>query len=528
MSITLGQLAAALHLPCQHPDILITHISPDSRQIGPNGLFVAYRGVQVDAHRFIPQAIAAGASAVVGEQPMCDLPTPYLRVSDARQALGLLAAAWEGFPSQRLGVIGITGTDGKTTTSHLIDSIFRAAGLSTGLLTTVNARIGAQKKDTGLHTTTPDALALQHYLRQMADAGSEWAILETTSHGLSQWRVAGTAYDIAVFTNITHEHLDEHGDYESYLRAKARLLEMLQCTPVKPTNIPRAAVLNADDSSFPRLSAYRTPRMVSYGIERGDVRAREIEYSPAGLRFIAEGAGRRLVVTTPLIGRFNVYNSLAAITTAIIAGMDDEAILRGLAQAPAIPGRMERIDRGQDFIAIVDFAHTPFALEAALRTAREMTSGRVIVVFGSAGLRDVAKRRMMGEVAGRLADLAIITAEDPRTEDLASIMEISARACEKAGGTAIQEADRYRAMQRALAEAAPGDVVIICGKGHEQSMCFGEIEYPWDDRLALAHALEVHLGRRADGPPFILPTYEMSEVQSPRSKVQGQLRLNEY
>ena len=510
MSMPLGLLAAALRLPCQYPDVQITHISADSRKIGPGGLFVAYPGVSVDAHRFIPQAVAAGASAVVGEQPMPGLSIPYLRVSDGRRALGLLAAAWQGFPSQRMGVIGVTGTDGKTTTSNLIHSIFSAAGLRTSLLTTVNARIGDDVLETGLHTTTPDALDLQHYLRRMADADSEWAILETTSHGLSQWRVAGVAYDIAVFTNITHEHLDEHGDYEGYLRAKARLIEMLQCGPMKP-DIQRVAVLNADDRSYALLSAYQIPRQVSYGIKRGDVRAQEIEHDSMGLRFIVAGLGRQLRIETPLIGHFNIYNSLAAITTALVTGLEDDAILTGLNRAPAIPGRMERIDRGQDFIAIVDFAHTPFALEAALTTAREMTDGRIIVVFGSAGLRDIEKRKMMGEVAGRLADLSIITAEDPRTENLVDIMATSAEACRQAGGRAIMVADRYLAIRRALFEAQPGDVVIICGKGHEQSMCFGEIEYPWDDRIALAHALDVHLGKRKDAPPFILPTYDSSE-----------------
>lgn len=510
MSMLLGQLAAALRLPCQYPDIPITHISSDSRRIGPGGLFVAYPGVAVDAHRFIPQAVVAGASAVVGEQALPGLPIPYLRVSDGRRALGVLAAAWQGFPAQRLGVIGVTGTDGKTTTSNLIHSILSAAGLRAGLLTTVNARIGDDVQDTGLHTTTPDAPELQRYLRQMVDAGSAWAVLETTSHGLSQWRVAGVSYDIAVVTNITHEHLDEHGDYEGYLRAKARLLELVQCTPAKP-DIPRAAVLNADDRSYSLLSAYQTPRQVSYGIQNGDVRAQDIEHDPAGLHFTVEAEGRRLHIETSLMGQFNVYNSLAAIATAMIAGLSDDAIRQGLAQAPAIPGRMERVDRGQDFIAMVDFAHTPFALTAALQTAREMTDGRVIVVFGSAGLRDTAKRQMMGEAAGKLANLAVITAEDPRTEDLDAIMAASARACEAAGGAAVMETDRYRAIRRALSFAQPGDVVMVCGKGHEQSMCFGEIEYPWDDRVALAHALEVHLGLRDDGPPFTLPTYESSK-----------------
>ncbi|RUA15947.1 MAG: UDP-N-acetylmuramoyl-L-alanyl-D-glutamate--2,6-diaminopimelate ligase [Clostridia bacterium] len=509
MSISLGQLAAALHLPCQRPDIAITHISPDSRRIGPGGLFVAYPGVAVDGHRFIANAVAAGARAVVGERDILDLPVPYLRVTDARRALGILSAAWEDFPARRMGVIGVTGTDGKTTTSILIDSILTAAGIRTSLLTTVNARIGEEILETGLHTTTPDAPDLQRYLRRMADAGSDWAVLETTSHGLSQWRVAGVDYDIAVVTNITHEHLDEHGDYEGYLRAKARLLAMLHCTPAKPGR-PRAVILNADDRSFARLSAYPAPQRLSYGIEQGDVRAEAITHGPAGLHFAVAGAGRRIDIDTPLMGRFNVYNSLAAISVALVLGLDDAAIRAGLLRAPAIPGRMERIDRGQDFIAMVDFAHTPFALGAALSTARQMTGGRVIVVFGSAGLRDREKRMMMGDVAGRLADLAVITAEDPRTEDLEAIMATSARACEAAGGSVMMVADRYGAIQQALNEAQPGDVVMVCGKGHEQSMCFGQTEYPWDDRGALAHALDVHLGLRNDRPPFILPTFESS------------------
>ncbi len=505
-TMSLGRLAAALHLPCQQPDLPITHISADSRAIGLGGLFVAYRGVHVDGHRFIAQAVQAGASAVVGEKAIQDISVPYLRVANGRHALGVLSAAWHGFPSRQLGVIGVTGTDGKTTTSNLIDSILNAAGMNVGLLTTVNARIGRDVYDTGLHTTTPDAIHLQKYLQRMVAAGADWAILETTSHGLSQWRVAGVDYDIAVITNVTHEHLDEHGDYQGYLRAKGRLLDMLRCSPSKP-DYPRCAILNADDQSYASLSAYHVPKQLSYGIDQGDIRASHIVFSPTGLHFDVEGAGRQLHIETPLMGRFNVYNCLAAIAVAVVLNVPDEAIVAGLAQAPAIPGRMERIDRGQDFIALVDFAHTPFALAAALETARQMTDGRVIVVFGSAGLRDVEKRRMMGEVAGRLADLAIITAEDPRTENLEDIMSTSARACEQAGGVALQVPDRYRAIQRALAEAHSGDVVMICGKGHEQSMCFGDVEYPWDDRIALAHALDVYLGRRQDDPPYRLPTY---------------------
>ncbi len=502
----LASLAAALNLPAPQPDLVITQITSDSRQVQPGALFVAYRGIHSDGHRFIPQAIAAGASAIIGEQEL-NLEIPYLRVENGRQALGLLCAAWEGYPSRRLGVIGVTGTDGKTTTSNLIHSILTAAGYEAGLLTTVNARIGAQTLDTGLHTTTPDAPDLQRYLRLMADAGSRWAVLETTSHGLSQWRVAGIDCDIAVVTNVTHEHMDEHGDYDGYVAAKARLLELMAASAPKP-GIARGVVLNADDRSYPRLRPYAAAPLLTYGIEQGDVRAAGVQQSPAGMTFAIGWGGRRTVsVTTPLVGAFNVYNILAAVSAALLLDLDDDAIVAGIQAMTGIPGRMERIDRGQNFTAIVDFAHTPNALEAALRTARTLTAGRAIAVFGSAGLRDVAKRHMMGEVAGRLADLAVVTAEDPRSEDLDAIIAASVQACQQAGGRALAERDRYRAIQLALNLAQAGDLVIVCGKGHEQSMCFGTTEYPWDDRIALRHALDVHLGKAADPPPLLLPTY---------------------
>ncbi|NOX62901.1 MAG: UDP-N-acetylmuramoyl-L-alanyl-D-glutamate--2,6-diaminopimelate ligase [Chloroflexi bacterium] len=507
---TLGQLAQALGLSCSQPDLLIRHITADSRQVRPGALFVAYVGVRVDGHRFIEQALRRGAVAVVGEKAL-QLPTPYLRVRDARRALGLLAAAWEGFPTRRMGVIGVTGTDGKTSTSAFIHSILTAAGRNAGLLTTVHARIGERIVETGLHTTTPDALTLQAALREMVDAGGQWAVVETTSHGLSQWRVAGVDYDLAVVTNVTHEHLDEHGDYAGYLAAKARLLDMTRANRFK-SHLPKMAILNADDISFEPMLAHAPRQMLSYGVRGGDVRAEKIELGAQSVRFVARGLGRRVEVEARMPGRFTVYNALAAIAVAFALNIDDAAIQQGVFAMKGIPGRMERIERGQDFVAIVDFAHTPFALDAALRAARDLTSGRVIAVFGSAGLRDVDKREMMGEVAGRLADLAIITAEDPRTEDLQAIMAAIARACQRVGGQVLLEPDRYRAMRLALTHARPGDVVMVCGKGHEQSMCFGEIEHPWDDRVALAHALDAHLGRTTSPPPFVLPTYEKTRV----------------
>ncbi|NOZ73640.1 MAG: UDP-N-acetylmuramoyl-L-alanyl-D-glutamate--2,6-diaminopimelate ligase [Chloroflexi bacterium] len=505
MQRLLGELAAVLGLPCTQPDIPIKHITADSRQVQAGTLFVAYRGVRVDGHRFIDDAVARGARAVVGEQKL-RLPVPYLQTPDARYALGLLSAAWEGWPSRHLGVIGVTGTDGKTTTCNLIDSILTAGGIPTGLLTTVNARVGRQVRSTGLHTTTPDAPALQRVLREMVEAESRLAVVETTSHGLGQWRVAGIDYDIAVVTNITHEHLDEHGSYAAYRAAKARLLELVAQSPAKP-RVPKAIILNADDPSYGFLQERATETVLSYGIRQGEVRAESIQQSPSGLRFeMCWGERRRLSIETSLLGEFNVYNCLAAGAVGFVLGLGDEVIRQGLGKPRQIPGRMERIERGQPFTAIVDFAHTPYALRAALQTGRGLTEGRVIVVFGSAGRRDVEKRRLMGEVAGKLADLTIVTAEDPRTEDLQEIMGAIAEACRGVGGEVLTEPDRYRALSLALQQAEPGDVVMVCGKGHEQSMCFGEKEYPWDDRIALIHALDVYLGRTQSPPPFRLPT----------------------
>ncbi len=480
-------------------DVEVSGIQADSRRVRPGDLFVAIPGVYVDGHRFIPQALEEGAVAVVGEwepQELPDLPWgsfTYVRVPDARQAWGWLSAAWEGFPSRWMTLIGVTGTDGKTTTSTLIHAILQAAGLNAGLVTTVAARIGAEETDTGLHTTTPDPPDLQHYLARMVGAGATHAVLEVTSHGLAQHRVAGCDFDVAVVTNVTHEHLDFHGTFEAYLEAKARLFDGLSTSFRKP-GVPKVAVLNRDDVSFPRLREVPADRQVTYSVgAEADVTARDISYGPDYTRLVLSLPRGEVAVETPLVGAYNVANILAAAAAAVGLGLPPEAVAAGVAAVRGVPGRMERVDEGQDFLAVVDFAHTPNALAQALRTARGMTNGRVIVVFGCAGLRDREKRPAMGRIAAELADVVVLTAEDPRTENLDEIIAASAAAAAEAGKREgvdlFRVPDRGEAILTACRMARPGDLVIACGKGHEQSMCFGTVEYPWDDREAMRRAL---------------------------------------
>ncbi len=408
----------------------------------------------------------------------------------------MLCAAWHVFPARRLVMIGVTGTDGKTTTVNLIHSILTAAGVNAGMISTVNALIGGQAYDTGLHTTTPDAPDVQKYLAQMVAAGQTHCILETTSHGLAQHRVDACEFDIGVVTNITHEHLDFHGSFEAYRAAKARLFEMVAASARK--GIPKTCVLNADDSSYEFLRQIRADRELSYGIATcALVSAHDMACKPDSTRLQAITPVGPIRLQTALVGQFNILNVLAAVSVGLALNVPVEAIQRGVAALRGVPGRLERIDEGQDFLAIVDFAHTPNALEKALETARQMTGGQVIVVFGAAGLRDVQKRGLMGRVAGRLADKIVITAEDPRTESLDDIMAAIAAGVQAEGRREGVDfwriGDRAEAIRFAVRLAQPGDVVMACGKGHEQSMCFGVTEYPWDDRRAMRDALQAIL-----------------------------------
>ena len=372
-------------------------------------------------------------------------------------------------------------------------------------------QIGDETVDTGFHVTTPEATEIQEYLARMVAAGLTHVVLETTSHGLAQHRVTGCEYDIAVVTNITHEHLDFHGSYEGYLAAKARLFQMLEDTVEKPQGNPRLAVVNADDRSYQPLKAIIKTRSVSYSVKGlGDINAVEIHHSPLGLHFIAKGKGITQLIDCNIPGTFNVSNCLAAFAAAVEGlGIDPRIAARGIKALAGVPGRMEIIDLGQNFTAIVDFAHTPNALQVAIETAREMTKGKVITVFGSAGLRDREKRKLMADVSVRMADYSVLTAEDPRTESLDDILAEMAGAATRAGGVEggnfFRVPDRGDAIRKGLALANPGDLVIACGKGHEQSMCFGTVEYDWDDRIAMWAALAELLMHKGPEMP-VLPT----------------------
>ena len=486
--------------------IEITKITADSRQVEPGTLFVAYAGVKLDGHRFISDAVTKGAAAIIGEDSKLlrnsSQPEPYfppmISVPNGREALAYLSAAWHNFPARRLRTVGITGTDGKTTTTNFLYHILRAANSKVGMINTVNAVIGDEVLETGLHTTTPDAPDVQRFLAQMVEAGTEICLLEVTSHGLAHHRVTACDFDVAIVTNITHEHLDLHGSVDEYRATKARLFESLATATDK--GLPKAAVLNCDDWSFSylkqKLAATET-RWCGYTLTdhpEASLWARNIVCRPDKTSFTIFGSDYEFEAETTLVGEYNVNNCLAAATAAIkLLGTSPEAVKQGIAALPGIPGRMERIDEGQPFLAIVDFAHTPNALQSSLKVARALTSGRVIAVFGCAGLRDVEKRAIMGHIAAELADVTLITAEDPRTESLDTIIAETAQAMLADGAIEGQSferiPDRGQAIFRAVQLARPGDVVIALGKGHEQSMCFGEIEYPWDDRQAMRSAL---------------------------------------
>ena len=475
-------------------DILISApVVESSLDVEQGGVFVARKGLLTDGHQYIDKAIQAGASVIVGEIKRDDLPIPYVQVKDAQAVLGLLAAAYHDFPSRKLIVIGVTGTDGKTTTSHILHSILKQAeGIRAGFISTISADFGDEVADTGFHVTTPSAPQVQAYLARMVEAGLTHCILEMTSHGLAQGRLNGVDIDVAVITNVMHEHLDFHGSWENYRDAKAIMFRKLETTFPKG-NQAKISVLNVDDKSFNYFSKIPADKILTYGVQNdANYRATDIQYHPDRTSFVVQDT----LIKMQLVGEFNISNALAGISVARELDIDWDAIQRGIASIDVISGRMERIDEGQDFVAIVDFAHTPNALKRVLEAGRTMLpeGRRLICVFGSAGLRDVEKRRMMAETSAQLADLTVLTAEDPRTESLDDILEMMAQGCIAQGGiegkTFIRVSDRGEAIYQACQMAQAGDIVMACGKGHEQSMCFGTLEHLWDDREAMRSALQ--------------------------------------
>jgi UDP-N-acetylmuramoyl-L-alanyl-D-glutamate--2,6-diaminopimelate ligase len=476
-----------------HAEGEITAITYNSAEVQPGACFVAIRGKWRDGHAYIGDALRAGALLIVGDDPArADLPPDrvYAQVEDSRRELATLAAAFAGNPSQRMAVVGVTGTDGKTSVTNLIEAILEAGGLRTGLMSTVDFKIAGERTQNNTRFTTLEAPEVQELLARMVGAGTQAAMLETTSSGLALYRVWRIAYDVAVVTNITSEHLELHGTREAYWRAKAMLCEAVDPDASKSglPKVPKACVLNADDRSYSYLRGFCRAPIVSYGMSaEADVRAEEVELRADGSRFAVRlPDGARFMVETPLVAAYNVSNCLAAIAAGHLFGVAPDRMAAALASFPAVPGRMERIEMGQPFSVVVDYAHTADSLEKVLGVLRPLTTGRLIAVFGSAGDRDRVKRPAMGAVAGRLADYAVITDEDPRTEDAMSILREIAAGAEAEGA---REGARYRCVVgrregigAAFATAKPGDTVLLAGKGHEQSIIIGETKLPWDDR----------------------------------------------
>jgi UDP-N-acetylmuramoyl-L-alanyl-D-glutamate--2,6-diaminopimelate ligase len=485
------------------PAIEVAGIAYDSRQVKPGYLFVAMPrvpeekapGDHRDGHDFVAAAAANGASAAVVERPTGAV-IPEVVVPSTRQALADLAAAFYDRPADQVRLLGVTGTDGKTTTVQLLSQVLEHAGRKTGFATTTDIKVGERRWENLSRQTTLEALDIQDLLRQMVDAGCSHAVLEATSQGLEQERLRACPFDVAAVTNVTSDHMDWHKTRENYLAAKRRLFELL--TP------QGTAVLNADDSSFDyfreALSRHggtgqdAGPRVITYSCvsPAADFRASDVGYWQSALVFRLNGPEGHADVEMQLLGRFNVYNALAAAAMASAEGVTLEQIAEGLRHVRPAPGRMERIDAGQPFRVLVDYAHTPNSFESVLTEGRalaEASGGRLFVVFGCSGERDRTKRPVMGATAARLADFFILTDEDPHSEDpLQIVREIEAGA---QGGNYTVELDRRRAMAMAFERAKAGDVVLITGKGHERSMIMrGDRKVEWDERAIAREELE--------------------------------------
>ena len=472
----------------------ITAIESDSRSVAPGSLFVAVPGLRSDGHRFIDDAVERGAAAVVAERlpdPPIEPSTPVVIVGDSRLALSDLAAAFNDNPSRDLCVVGITGTDGKTTTATLLWSAWRAAGIAAASITTVDRRTLDEVTSNPSRQTTPEAPELQAELARIRDAGCTHVALETSSHALEMHRADRVEFRAAVFTRITTEHLELHGSRDRYLRAKARLLELVSARP------DGIAVLDAGDPfGYPRLAAIPVATRLTYTDlpdVAADLQAEAIVVEPSAVRFTARTPWGSAQVRLRLAGSFNVRNALAALAAACATGAELGSAIRGLEAAEAVTGRMELIDLGQPFTVVVDYAHTTDALETVLHELRQTTSGRLWAVFGSAGERDLEKRPAMGSAAARLADVSVITDEDPRGEDRQLILEQIASGAVAAGGRRGENVfvipDREEAIGFAVANAAPGDTVLCAGKGHEKSIETATGEIAWNEREVAIEAI---------------------------------------
>jgi UDP-N-acetylmuramoyl-L-alanyl-D-glutamate--2,6-diaminopimelate ligase len=448
----------------------ISELVYDSRKAGPGALFFCVVGHKVDGHEFAPRVVEAGAAALVVERELTDLAVPQVVVPDSRAAMAPVAARFYGDPTSELRVVGITGTNGKTTTAFLVREILQAADFRCGLLGTVKQVVGGVEKE--VVRTTPEAIELQGSFRQMLEGGDEACAIEVSSHALSLHRADAIHFEVALFTNLTQDHLDFHADMEDYFLAKRKLFEM---------EGPMTRIVNVDDPYGRRLaSEFECLTFSAEGAE-ADYSAREVEFDATGSTFSVGGMQLR----TGLPGHFNVANALGAFAAAEAMGVGGDMAAAGLARAARVPGRFEPIDEGQGFAVLVDYAHTPDSLENVLRAARRLTEGRVIAVFGAGGDRDRDKRPKMGRAGAELSDLTVVTSDNPRSEDPEQIVAEVAAGAEGAEDVRDLEVvvDRRAAIAQALGRARPGDTVVIAGKGHEQGQEFEEgRKIPFDDR----------------------------------------------
>jgi UDP-N-acetylmuramoyl-L-alanyl-D-glutamate--2,6-diaminopimelate ligase len=470
----LDQVIARAPVPAR--DIDVTGLAYDNRLVAPGTLFFCVPGFTRDGHDYAPDAIERGAVALVVERPL-DLGVPEIRVASVRQAMAPAAAAFYGDPTAQLEVVGVTGTNGKTTTAFLVRALLEAGGRQTGLLGTVKSIVGGEER--AVKRTTPEAIDLQRTFREMLDAGDRACSIEVSSHALELHRADAVHFAAAIFTNLTQDHLDFHKTMEAYFEAKQRLF----------APAPKVSVVNVDDPYGARL-AVEVERPVTFAVERdARYRATHVETGLAGSRFVVRSAELELElqVVSPLRGRFNVYNVLGALAAAIELGVGPETAVAAIQSAGQVPGRFEPVDEGQEFAVLVDYAHTPDSLENVLTAARALGEGRLHVVFGCGGDRDRGKRPQMGEIAARLADRVIVTSDNPRSEDPEAII---AEILAGAGNDVTWQGDRRVAIAEAIAGAHAGDVVVIAGKGHEQGQEFeGGRKIQFDDVTVAREAL---------------------------------------
>jgi UDP-N-acetylmuramoyl-L-alanyl-D-glutamate--2,6-diaminopimelate ligase len=474
-------------------DIAVTSLTDDSRAVRPGSVFVAVKGERVDGHAFVGKAVEAGAAALVlqkGLSVAAAPSVPVVRVEDSRRVLGVLAGRFYREPASRLCMVGVTGTNGKTTVTYLCKGVLEAAGRRVGLIGTVAYQIGDERLPAA--HTTPGAVELQALLSRMADAGMDAAVMEVSSHALAMDRTAGCEFDVAIFTNLSQDHLDFHADMDGYFQAKLRLFADLD--PAGRKLRPKRAIVNTDDARGARVcTASRVP-VWTYAIRQpADIRAEDVRLALSGTRFTAATPRGRFPVESRLVGEHNVYNILAAIGVGLHEGLSPEVIQRGIVSVVNVPGRFERVEAGQDFTVVVDYAHTDDALLRLLTAAQALKTGRIITVFGCGGDRDRGKRPKMGRVAARFSDVVFLTSDNPRSEDPAAILrEIEVGVREALTEKRVRYeviADRRAAIEAAVREAKSGDTVLIAGKGHEDYQIVGTTRLHFDDREVARAAL---------------------------------------